>query len=264
MIQAWRIRRAVLGTSGVVAAVLGLTGCSAITAPQRVATATVAELEARVLDLQRRAAVSEVEIATLRERVAELERAPATTRAQRPPSPPGAALPPPVAPKRQTPPPVPLAQIEESEIVEPVYRPGAVVPAAPGAVGTVVSSAAQGVYDQAYTLFHQGRYAEAETTFKRFLDGNRATDLADNAQFWIGESRFQQGDHRGALDAYRETVRAFPSGNKVPDALLKQGQCFELLGDSTAARRVYAELIASHPTSAASAVAAERQRRLAQ
>jgi tol-pal system protein YbgF len=121
-----------------------------------------------------------------------------------------------------------------------------------------VTPAAQALYDRGYTLFHQGKYLDAEATFQQFLHSHPATDLTDNAQFWIGEARYARDDLRGALAAFRETVERYPAGNKVADALLKAGQCLEGLGDLEGARASYREVIERFPGSAAAAVGEER------
>jgi len=117
---------------------------------------------------------------------------------------------------------------------------------------------AQEVYDRGYTLYHQGRLVDSESAFRQFLQAHPTSDLADNAQFWIGAARLQRGDVGGALAAFRETIERFPGGNKVPDAMLKSGECLERLGDSEEARRVYRDVIDRFPTTAASALARER------
>jgi len=129
---------------------------------------------------------------------------------------------------------------------------------APAADATPISAAAQAIYDRGYTLYHQGRYLDAEASFQRFLQAHSGTDLADNAQYWIGEARYARGDVPGSLAAFREVVARYPEGNKVPDALLKAGQSLERLGDRESARRSYQELLDSFPNSAAALVAEER------
>ena len=114
------------------------------------------------------------------------------------------------------------------------------------------------LYDQGYTLFHQGRFIDAESAFRRFLQEHPDNDHADNAQYWIGEARYARDDARGALAAFRETVDRYPHGNKVPDALLKAGQCLEKLGDREGARATYREVTRRFPESAASAAAEDR------
>ena len=73
---------------------------------------------------------------------------------------------------------------------------------------------------------------DAEASFQRFLQANPKSELADNAQYWIGECRYSRNDLKGALAAFREVVERFPKGNKVPDAMLKAGQCLEGMGTS--------------------------------
>ncbi len=216
----------------------------------------VSSLQQRLLDVQRRSAMSEVELARLRRRLAELEAQPAAA----PPSGPEPAAPaPPLveAPGPSTSAPstsalAVRARVESREVPELV---GSVDTDAPG---EPVSTAAQALYDRGYTLYHQGQYVEAEASFQRFLEGFAASDLADNSLYWIGEARFSRGDHRGALASFQEAARRYPDGNKVADSLLKAGQCLELLGDPRAARATYQEVQRRFPDTATALIAGER------
>jgi tol-pal system protein YbgF len=114
------------------------------------------------------------------------------------------------------------------------------------------------VYDDAYTLFHQGRFEDSERRFEEFLAVAPPTELSDNAQYWIGAARYERGDHRSALAAFRRTVELYPDGNKVPDALFKMGQALEELGDPGEALGVYQQLARRYPDTAAAALALER------
>jgi tol-pal system protein YbgF len=127
---------------------------------------------------------------------------------------------------------------------------------------TKITPAAQALYDQGYSLYHQGRYVDAEETFQRFLAVYGATDLGDNAQFWIGECRLGRNELQSALAAFRQTLREHPDGNKAPDALLAAGGVLERLNDAEGARTTYLELERRFPESTASAEAAKRRQRL--
>ena len=131
-----------------------------------------------------------------------------------------------------------------------------------GTAASAISEDAQRLYDRGYTLFHQARYVDSEQVFREFVELHPTSDLADNAQYWIGECRFANRDLRGALSAFQETVNRHPNGNKVPDALLKTGQVLEDLGDVSSARQSYRELQRRFPDSAAAVVASERLNRL--
>jgi tol-pal system protein YbgF len=254
------------------------------------------ELKSRMLELQRQTAVQKVELARLRERIAELEaRAGGTAGARPAPARTGAGAAPadrsaaarPAPARREEPtagaePRFEIAEVLEDEEIDPDDLEAAPVPpgraqpasgreqpAAPPAPPPTTpaptagatrppSPAAQALYDQGYTLFHQGRFIDAESAFRRFLQEHPDNDHADNAQYWIGEARYARDDLRGALAAFRETVERYPQGNKVPDALLKAGQCLERLSDREGARETYREVVRRFPESAAAVVAAER------
>ena len=89
------------------------------------------------------------------------------------------------------------------------------------------------------------------------------SELSDNAQFWIGASRFERGDFNGALAAFRRTVERYPDANKVPDALYKMGESFERLNERGQALAVYDELVRRYPDTAAASLAGERRAKLA-
>ena len=176
--------------------------------------------------------------------------------------------------------PAPRQVIEEEDLDVPQTAPGrptASTPPAPPAQtpptqvppagsgddeAELLSLSAQALYDRGYTLYHQGRFVDAETSFQRFLQTDPGNELADNAQYWIGECRYARSDTRGALAAFREVIEKHPKGNKVPDALLKAGQCLESMGDIEGARVTYREVIRRFPGSAAAGVAEERRAKL--
>ena len=270
------------------------TACSAqlpFASRSRALEEELARLERRVVELQRQTTVDKVEIDRLRQRLAALEerlereaqeRAAATAHATAPRG----------LDEENVPPPRRVEVIEVSDLEEPLDQPigevprvapgpspagstatasepeappvsAEAVPAGPrGAAATTITPAAQALYDQGYSLYHQGRYVDAEETFHRFLAAYGRTDLGDNARYWIGECRLARNELQGALDAFRETVREYPEGNKTPDALLRAGEVLERLGDTDGARASYREVGRRFPESAASAEANGRLERL--
>jgi len=262
-----------------------LAGCASLPVRQDDTTAQeLRDLKARVLELQRKAAMNEVEVARLRQQVTELEAqlaargggtqgvrrgSPPASIAAPPATAPRTTVTPPAAPRAATAPPPAAARPrpaaprreEEPAAEDAPVRPQR-VPEFEESDLDAPQPAAQALYDRGYTLYHQGHYVDAEASFQRFLQGSPASELADNAQYWIGECRYARGDFRGALSAFRETVERYPQGNKVSDALLKAGQCLESLGDAEGARVAYAEVIKRFPGTAAAAVAEERRNHL--
>lgn len=341
-------------TPWILVSCLSFAGCAGTPLLRKDDTAAeeVQQLRARIIDLQQQAAMNEVELARLRQQVAELQSgqggrpsapagssvsqipsrqgttstpaprtgsttrpsqapvtaapaparpapAPETTRQPARPAPtPTAPTPAPAQPTtptpRREPAPAPVSsgddeiEIEEVdiELPEPEPRPPArtappsstsrpspapaqpstapATPPPPAGEGEAetLSPAAQVLYDRGYSLYHQGHFVDAESSFQRFLQANTGSELADNAQYWIGECRYARSDLRGALAAFRETVERYPKGNKVPDALLKAGQSLEGLGDVEGARVTYREVVRRFPGTAAAVVAEERRAKL--
>ena len=267
------------------AAALLATGCASLSggAPPD----DLAEMKARILELQRKVTVAEVEIDSLRRQVAELQARP--TASAEPVRPPAASTPR-SEPRDPRPPAIESVETDDLEPrrvdlpardpvpapgsagsgTAPAESPGAVPPpaAAPSSgsggesAAAPISATAQALYDRGYTLFHQGRYVDAESAFQRFLQSHGTSDLADNALYWIGEARLARSDTQGALAAFREVASRYPEGNKVADALLKTGDCLADLGDAEGARRSYDELVRRFPATAAAAMAEERRRKL--
>ena len=266
----------------ILAIALTATGCSSGLLPTRGPEPDeLAEIKSRILELQRTAAMTRVEIDRLRQQVVALE----TRLGISPPAPAaaGTSSPPPASePARREPVRVeapvvrqPTVEVTDLEVPPPAPRPtpppaAAAAPPPPPAASSPapagptapVSEAAQALYDRGYTLYHQGRYVDAEAGFRRFLQAYPDTSLSDNAQYWIGESRFARADYDGALAAFREVVQRYPGGNKVADSLLKVADCLQRLGDTEEARATYDEVIRRFPGSAAGAMAEERRGQL--
>jgi tol-pal system protein YbgF len=172
------------------------------------------------------------------------------------------------APKPITPAPPPPAPVRPAPAVSApvITQTLAPAPAAPAQgeslPGDSAVPASQALYDRGYSLFYQGHFVDAETSFQRFLQANPKSDLADNAQYWIGECRYSRNDVKGALAAFRQVVEKYPKGNKIADAMLKTGQCLEAMGDVEGARVTYREVTRRFSGTAAATAAEERRAKL--
>ncbi|MDW7708930.1 MAG: tol-pal system protein YbgF [Deferrisomatales bacterium] len=118
----------------------------------------------------------------------------------------------------------------------------ALAPSAPAATG-------QALYDRAYTTYKEGRYEEAREGFREYIRLHPDTNLTDNAQFWIGETHYDQGQYEQAILEYDKVVQKFPRGDKVASALLKQAFAFDAIGDAVDARILLRKLLREHPSS---------------
>jgi tol-pal system protein YbgF len=75
--------------------------------------------------------------------------------------------------------------------------------------------------------------------------------LRESAQFLVADIYFTQKDYRGALAEFEALIAAVPRGERVPDALLKVGQCQKSLGDAGRAKRTWERVVKDYPASVA-------------
>jgi tol-pal system protein YbgF len=114
------------------------------------------------------------------------------------------------------------------------------------------------LYKYGFELLEQKRHDEAIAQFERFLEQYPNHDYADNALYWMGEAYYDIQSFRKAFDCFEKVVTLYPSGNKVPDSMLKSGLCLANLGDHAAAGEVMRQLVAHYPATRAADIAQEK------
>jgi tol-pal system protein YbgF len=128
--------------------------------------------------------------------------------------------------------------------------------------GNGPSSVEQAVYAQAFDALKAGSYSVAITGFKDFLGTYPASPLAENAQYWLGESYYVNKDYESAAGAFRTVLKKWPDSRKAPDALLKLGYTQAAQKQYPAARATLDEVTKKYPGSDAARLAAERLKRI--
>lgn len=113
-------------------------------------------------------------------------------------------------------------------------------------------------YQEAMDILQEGDYETASNRFKAFASRFPDDDLADNALYWAGECNYTRKKFTEAIDLFTEVVEKYPSGSKVPDALLKIGYAYISLGAKDTAATYLKQVIAKYPFSSAGAKAEER------
>ncbi len=139
----------------------------------------------------------------------------------------------------------------------PAQAPGA----APGAPG-VQAPPPDVLYNNALRDYNAGKYDLAGQEFGDYLKFYPQTDLAGNAQFYLGEIAYRQGDFQKAVQAYDTVLQQYPGGNKAAAAQLKKGYALIELGQKDAGVRELNSLIARYPRSVEATQARERLRQL--
>lgn len=93
--------------------------------------------------------------------------------------------------------------------------------------------------------------------FRGFLQTYASSSRADDAAFWIADCHFRQGEFKNAVLRFDDVVRNYPTGNRAPDALYRQGESLLKLGPGfhEAAKRAFERVVKEYPNSARAAEA---------
>jgi len=92
------------------------------------------------------------------------------------------------------------------------------------------------MFDTAMADYAAGQFTLAVTGFEAFLRTFPRSEMADDAQFQIGESYFALNRWTDAIAAYNAVAQNYPMGDKVSQAFYKRGLAQERLGQIDAAR----------------------------
>jgi TolA-binding protein len=88
------------------------------------------------------------------------------------------------------------------------------------------------------------------------------TDLAGNAQFYMAEIEYRQGNFEQAVKDYDKVLEQFPGGNKTAASQLKKGFALLELGRRDEGVRELNALITRYPRSIEATQARDRLRRV--
>jgi len=118
------------------------------------------------------------------------------------------------------------------------------------------------LYNDALRDFNAGKNDLALQEFNQYLQFYGNTDLAGNAQFYVGEIEYRAADYQSAIKDYNKVLDQFPGGNKNAAAQLKKGFAFLELGQRDAGVQELRSLLNRYPKSPEAIQARDRLNRL--
>lgn len=124
------------------------------------------------------------------------------------------------------------------------------------------ASGGQDAYQRGFDLLRRGNYAEASSAFQTYLEQAPDGPQADNAQYWLGETRYVNRDFDAALRDFNQVLERYPRSAKVPGALLKIGY-IHYEGERWAeARQTLGQLQERYPNTTEARLAQQRLERM--
>ena len=135
-------------------------------------------------------------------------------------------------------------------------------PSAPGGPSSPPVPDADSLYSQGLSYYNGGQWDLSTQAFTDYLKYYKDTDRASNAQFYIGECYYSQGDFKHAVESYDLCIEKYPAGNKAAAAQLKKGYSLLALQEKSAGIRELRSVIQRFPDAPEAEYARQRLKKL--
>jgi tol-pal system protein YbgF len=119
---------------------------------------------------------------------------------------------------------------------------------------SAISSSPGGPAPSADTLYSNGlrditsgKYELARSEFQDYLKYYGDTDLASNAQFYLGEIAYSQKNYEQAVQEYDKVLSNYPKSFKLAPARLKKGMALIEMGQKTPGIKELREVVKRYP-----------------
>lgn len=111
-----------------------------------------------------------------------------------------------------------------------------------GSNGGLAVDNADNLFKQAQSSYRSRDFSGAVSGFRTFVTRHRQHELADDAQFLLGEAYYAQGSWKQAAQSYLAGYQNFPESDKRGSNLLKLGMSLNKLGQKKKACSTFAEV----------------------
>ncbi len=122
-----------------------------------------------------------------------------------------------------------------------------IAPGGPSASASGPPASADVLYSNALRDINGKHYDLATQEFQDYMKYYGDTDLASNAQFYLGEIAFMQNQFQLALDSYNKVIENFPKSFKTASARMRKGFCLAELGQKASAVRELRAVVRLYP-----------------
>lgn len=123
----------------------------------------------------------------------------------------------------------------------------AVPPTGAALTPTTAAPSADTLYSNGLRDITSGKYDLARSEFQDYLKYYGETDLASNAQFYLGEIAYSQKQYSDAVSEYEKVLSNYPKSFKLAPARLKKGMALIELGQKSAGVRELREVVKRYP-----------------
>ena len=115
------------------------------------------------------------------------------------------------------------------------------------AAGPPAGMSANDSYTAALRDLQTGKTDLAYTEFSQYLQFFPNTELAANAQYYLGEISYNRGDYTGAVKSFDAVLERYPDNPKTPDAHYMKAMALLKSGERTRAAEEFRILVKNYP-----------------
>ena len=122
-------------------------------------------------------------------------------------------------------------------------------PSGGGGLSSLPVASSDTLYQNALRDFTTGKYDLSRQEFGDYVQRYPSTDLASNAQFYLGEISYVQADFKDAIAQYNLVLANYPQSYKLAASLLKKGFAELELGMKATGTKDLREVVRRFPGS---------------
>jgi tol-pal system protein YbgF len=82
------------------------------------------------------------------------------------------------------------------------------------------------LFDEAYKRYQQGQFEESRRLFRTFTTRHSRDERADNAQYWLGQSYYEERKYAAAIAEFKKVLDNFPRGDATDAAMFGMALSF--------------------------------------
>jgi tol-pal system protein YbgF len=128
--------------------------------------------------------------------------------------------------------------------------------------GPPAGMSAGDTYTNAFRDYRGQKYDLALQEFSDYLKYFSKTDLAPNAQYYVGDIYYRKGDYENALQGFDAVLEHYSENSKTPDSHFMKGMSLRKMEKRDAAAREFRDVYAKYPDSEVAASAKEQLKQM--
>ena len=152
----------------------------------------------------------------------------------------------------------PLAE----QLISPETETAGAPPVGAAAPTIIPGVSPQRLYDMAFADYAAGQWSLAITGFEAYITAFPRSTQADDAQFYIGQTYYNDGKYQDAKEAFDTAIATYLDGDVLPEAYYKRGLSLDRLGNTEEALASFQILIDRYPNSTMTTLAQQAINRL--